>query len=77
MCVCVHAKSLQLCLTLCNPMDSSPPDSSVHGDSPGNKTGVGCCALLQYVCVHTHTHTQTHTHTRICVILDTTFKPIN
>ena len=27
----VHAKSLQSCLTLCNPMDSSLPDSSVHG----------------------------------------------
>ena len=25
------AKSLQLCLTLCNPMDHSPPGSSVHG----------------------------------------------
>ena len=25
------AKSLQLCLTLCDPMDSSPPGSSVHG----------------------------------------------
>ena len=25
----------QLCLTLCNPMDCSPPDTSVHGDSPG------------------------------------------
>ena len=24
------AKSLQSCLTLCNPMDSSPPGSSVH-----------------------------------------------
>ena len=23
--VCMHAKLLQLCLTLCNPMDSSPP----------------------------------------------------
>ena len=28
---CMRAKSLQLCLTLCNPMDSSPPGSSVHG----------------------------------------------
>ena len=28
---CVHGKSLQLCLTLCNPMDCSPPGSSVHG----------------------------------------------
>ena len=28
--VCTHAKSLQLCSTLCDPMDCSPPDSSVH-----------------------------------------------
>ena len=28
---CMHAKSLQLCLTLCDPMDCSPPGSSVHG----------------------------------------------
>ena len=27
----MHAKSLQLCPTLCNPMDCSPPGSSVHG----------------------------------------------
>ena len=27
----MHAKWLQLCLTLCNPIDSSPPGSSVHG----------------------------------------------
>ena len=27
---CVRAKSLQLCLTLCDPMDYSPSDSSVH-----------------------------------------------
>ena len=48
-CVCVymHGKSLQLCLTLCDPMASSPPGSSVHGDSPGENTGVGCYALLQ------------------------------
>ena len=31
----------------CHPMDCSPPGSSVHGDSPGKKTGVGCHALLQ------------------------------
>ena len=29
----VPAKSLQLCLTLCNPMDCSPPGSSVSGFS--------------------------------------------
>ena len=37
----------QLCLTLCDPRDCSPPSSSVHGDSPGKNTGVGCHALLQ------------------------------
>ena len=29
--LCVGAESLQSCLTLCNPMDCSPPGSSVHG----------------------------------------------
>ena len=28
---CVHVKSLQLCLTLCDPMDCGPPGSFVHG----------------------------------------------
>ena len=37
----------QLCPNLCNPTDYSPPGSSVHGDSPGKNTGVGCQALLQ------------------------------
>ena len=27
----MHAKSLQSCLTLCNPMDCSLPGSSLHG----------------------------------------------
>jgi len=30
-CVCVCAKSLQSCPTLCDTMDCSPPGSSVHG----------------------------------------------
>ena len=30
-CVCVCAKSLRWCLTLCNSMDCSPPASSVYG----------------------------------------------
>ena len=30
---------------LCDPVDCSPPDSSVHGASPGNNTAVGCHAL--------------------------------
>ena len=37
----------QSCLTFCDPMDCSAPGSSVHGDSPGKNTRVGCCALIQ------------------------------
>ena len=37
----------QLCPTLCDPMDCSLPGPSVHWDSPGKNTGVGCHALLQ------------------------------
>ena len=36
----------QLCLTLCDPMDCSPP-GSCPWDSPGTNTGVVCHALLQ------------------------------
>ena len=35
----------QSCLSLCDVMDCNPPGSSVHGDSPGRNTGVGCHAL--------------------------------
>ena len=35
------------CPALCNPMDCRQPGSSVHGDSPGKTTRVGCHALLQ------------------------------
>ena len=33
----------------CDPMDCGLPASSVHGDSPGKNTGVGCHALLQEI----------------------------
>ena len=39
----------QSCPTFCDPMDCSPPGSSVHGDPPGKNTGVGCHALLQEI----------------------------
>ena len=48
----VCARLLQWCPTLCDPMDCSPPGSSVHGDSPGKNTGVGCHALLQGLFPH-------------------------
>ena len=45
---CVHACSVATsCPTLCDTVDCSPPRSSLHGDSPGKNTGVGCHALLQ------------------------------
>ena len=37
----------QSCLILCNPMDYSLPASSVHRDSPGKNTEVGCHFLFQ------------------------------
>ena len=42
--LCLVAQS---CPTLCDPIDFSSPGSSVHGDSPGKNTGVGCHLLLQ------------------------------
>ena len=39
----------QSCLTLWNPMDCSPPDSSVYGILQARNTGVGCHALLQAI----------------------------
>ena len=42
--LCLVAQSCRLC----DPVDYSPPGSSVHGDSPGKNTGGhGCHALLQ------------------------------
>ena len=43
----VCAKSLYLCLTLCNPMNCSPTRLLCLWDSPGKNTGLGCHALLQ------------------------------
>ena len=40
-CLFIYCLVTQWCLTLCDPMDCSPPSSSVHGDSPGKNTGVG------------------------------------
>ena len=44
-----HRVSVSVCsvTTLCYPMDCSPAGSSVHGDSPGHRTGVDCHAFLQ------------------------------
>ena len=41
------AKSLQLCLTLCDPIDRSPWGSPIPGILQARNTGVGCHFLLQ------------------------------
>jgi len=41
------AKSLQLCPSLCNPIDGSPPGFPVPGILQARTTGVGCHFLLQ------------------------------
>ena len=52
-CLCkkLHKRALvlvaQSCLTLHDPMDCRPSDSSVHGSFQGKNTGVGCHDLLQ------------------------------
>ena len=48
----------QLCPTLCDPMDCSPPGSSVHGDSLGKNAGVGCHALLQVAVAYVFPNTK-------------------
>ena len=48
-CVCLVTQSCPCPWLLCDSMDCSLPGSSVHGDSPGKNTGVGCHALLQGV----------------------------
>ena len=45
--LCATCLVSQSCLTLCNPMECSPPGSSDHRDSSGKNSGVGCHALLQ------------------------------
>ena len=46
------AKSLQLCPTLCDPIDGSPPGSPIPGILQ-TRTGVGCHFLLQCMKVKT------------------------
>ena len=43
-CICLVAQSRP---TLYDPMNCSPSDSSVHGDSPGKNSGVRCHPLFQ------------------------------
>ena len=44
----MHAKWLQSFLTVCDPVDCSPPGSSLHRDSPGKNTGVVLVAMPSF-----------------------------
>ena len=48
--MCVHAKLLQSCPTLCDPMNCSPPGSSVHGMLQAR--------ILEWVAMPIYTHIQ-------------------
>ena len=43
---CMHTKSLQACLTLCNPVDWSQPGSTVHGIPQARNTAVSCQGIF-------------------------------
>ena len=45
--ICMQAKQLPSCPTLCNTLDCNLAVSSVRGDSPGKNTGVACHFLFQ------------------------------
>ena len=59
---CMRAKPLQWCLTLCDPMDCSPP-GSCPWNFAGKNLGVGCHSLLQGT-FSTQGLDQSHLHCR-------------
>ena len=48
------AKSLQSCLTLCNPVDGSLPGSSVHGSFQARVLEWGAIAYSKYICIYVY-----------------------
>ena len=66
-CRVLCAQSPQSCPILRDPMDCSLPDSSVHGDSLGKNTGVGCHFLLQG---SSRSRDQTHVSCISCTAAD-------
>ena len=55
-------------LTLRNPMDCSPPGSSVHGIFPGRSTGVGCHCLLRKELLKLDFLTLSQAHSELFVV---------
>ena len=72
-----------VCMRSCDPMDCSPPGSSVHEDLQAKNTGVDCHSILQESpnsrdqtqspalqadSLPSEPHTHTHTHTHIYLV---------
>ena len=68
--VCVCAKSLQECLTLCDPMDCSPPGSSVHG--------IFQASILEWIAISSSRgSSQPRAHTHISCIQFSSVESLN
>ena len=57
------AKLLQSCPTLSNPMDCSPPGSSIHGIFRERVLEWGAIAFSTYMCIYRYMYTYPHTYT--------------
>ena len=64
------AKSLQSCLTLCDPIDGSPPGSPIPGILQARTLEWVAIVSKHTLSTHTHTHTHTYIYIYICIILD-------
>ena len=65
------AKSLQLCPTLCDPIDGSPPGSPVPGILQARTV-----EWVAVVSAHTHTHTHTHTYIYVSYLIYLNSTPV-
>ena len=82
-CVCVCVKSLQSCLTLCDPVDCSPSASSVHGilqarilESVAFSFFLGIFPISSYVYIHIYILCTTYIYRHIYIHAYTYIHPL-
>ena len=63
-----ESEVVQSCLTLRDPMDCSPPGSSIHGIFQARVLEWGATAFLERAKLRLITHTHTHTHTPLSCV---------
>ena len=66
----------QLCLTLCDPTDCSPPGSSVHGIFPGKNTGMDCHLLHQGIFLTQGSNKSLHTENSYPEYIQNSYKSV-